>query len=1719
MSLVKVRGGYKSTLTSITNFLESLEESPQALSQPDLRAELESKLVIIEKLQPKYRDVQRAIIAEKTTQEDKAQEEEDFVNFCQDCDDIEARLVKLITDLKLKQEKIDAATVRYSPTKMFELMREDRKSQEQVLERLMREQQNTLKTIVGEFANIVSEQAVSSTPSTPQTPPQGSVPAVKLEAITVPTFDGKYTKWTDFKSLFISIVHENPNLPDSQKFHYLRKALVGDATQSIEHIDVRGENYTEAWEAVQERFNNKMNIVSSYLDAFHKQPSVTTPSWEKLRKLHDTSKCILKSLKSIGVCITGWDPWIIFILTQKLDHETQSEWAKINTDPSELPTWERFDKFLSGRCRALEMCPSINTTSNVKKNSKNVVTNSKSSLAHMAAVDSTKELCTVCSKSSHKLYKCETFKSLPAVKRLSIVRNLNICVNCIADKHNLDQCKYPSCRHCKEKHNFWLHDAYEGGVEKSTAHNLQVQETTQAAPSQSVSREKESTVDGKNSIVNAGVGVTAQLKGRRVMIKTARILVYDVHNQPHVCRAFVDEGAQGDFISERLCGILGLKKYPINEVVNGLEYQQSSPRFAVEAKIASRLTMNPHKLWCRVVGRVSVDLPNWPIQEKDLSIPKGFDLADPLWFKTERIDILIGGFLLNEILYDKTHKLGEGLPCLKSSEFGWMLFGGWNVETPQNIACGVTTFARIEKTFKDFFESEEVGSDQTEKSLTEEQEEVEKLFVDTTIRTNEGQFEVHIPLKDEYKNLENNRDKALQMLKRADRQLDKDPELKVEVQNIFQEYKDEGIIEPVPDVDLDKPSYYAPYHFVVKRKAASTKVRPVFNFSSKSASGMSLNDVIKVGPVVQPDLLSSLWGLRRYAKAAVCDFVKMFLHVLVTPAHRDFQRFLLRDVPNGPIKDYRFRTLCFGNSASPHLATRSTIQLANDVGEKYPKAANVIKFHTYMDDCLFCAQTISELLEIQSQLIEMCATAKFKLSKWHSNATEILQAVNACSDDSQPVSLSDIEIPRWAASIQFAVQEQLHVFCDASKLAYGVVIYLVVQDSHGNQSAKMLTAKSKVSPIKEKTIPKLELCAAHLGARLLRRVQDSLKIDSNQCFCWTDAKVVLGQIFSNRSQEVFVRNRVKAIHEISVPIQWRYVPTQDNPADILSRGSTPERLASSSLWWNGPEWLVRGEDSWPEPYQQGGQEDPVILSVAVQRPADNMTKEHEFHEHILATASNWTNAKKLAALIMRHDFKEKFDEDKAIAAEFSFEELLTAENCLIKWDQQINLHEIYDGLKRSNFKGKKGPHICRQLRPFLDDKEVMRVGGRIQESEEDYDAIHPRIIPKGKLAEMIAKHEHIALLHAGPSALICSLRRKFWPLGGRYLVRKITHYCNVCYPFKVKLENQVMGNLPRPRVTLARAFRSVGIDFAGPFNIRVDLSSRTRTQKVYVCVFVCMGVKAVHLEVVSSMTTEAFIAAFRRFVSRRNVPAEVYTDNGRNFVGAAREFQRLLSQAISQREVRDSTVNLGVQWHFQPPSAPHHGGLYEAAVKSMKYHLKRVMGDVILNFEEFLTVINQIEGTLNSRPLTHLSEDPSDPLPLTPGHFLTLAPLNQLPDPDVTELRSNTLSRWQLCQKLYQHFTKRWQNEYLQTLQQRGKWTEVKKDLSVGDDVLLIEEGLVDPKWFKGQISKIYRGPDGHVRTVDISTEKGTFTRPITKIAKYPTEKIWGSKTPNSPRE
>jgi hypothetical protein len=295
---------------------------------------------------------------------------------------------------------------------------------------------------------------------------------------------------------------------------------------------------------------------------------------------------------------------------------------------------------------------------------------------------------------------------------------------------------------------------------------------------------------------------------------------------------------------------------------------------------------------------------------------------------------------------------------------------------------------------------------------------------------------------------------------------------------------------------------------------------------------------------------------------------------------------------------------------------------------------------------------------------------------------------------------------------------------------------------------------------------------------------------------------------------------------------------------------------------------------------------------------------------------------------------------------------------------------------------------------------------------------------------------------------------------------------------------------------------SVGVDFAGPFHILNKRGRGARLVKCYLCLFVCLRYKCLHLEAVTDLSKEAFVMTVRRFIARRGKPLEIWCDNGRNFVSAVKEIGHFIKS--NRASISEFANQEGIRFVFTPAYAPHFGGIWEAGVKSAKYHIKRMIGNSHLTFEEITTLFAQVEAILNSRPLCPLSSSPNDLLPLSPGHFLIGRPLTALPSPNVRNTKEASLRRYARIERIRQHFWTRWQKEYVSELQQRTKWKLNTSKLNIGDMVILQEDNVPPLCWRLGRVTQLFPGADGIVRVADINTMKGCVRRPLVRLCPLP---------------
>lgn len=597
--------------------------------------------------------------------------------------------------------------------------------------------------------------------------------------------------------------------------------------------------------------------------------------------------------------------------------------------------------------------------------------------------------------------------------------------------------------------------------------------------------------------------------------------------------------------------------------------------------------------------------------------------------------------------------------------------------------------------------------------------------------------------------------------------------------------------------------------------------------------------------------------------------------------------------------------------------------------------------------------------------------------------------------------LSHLSIPRWLRISSTVRTVELHGFSDASNLAMAAVVYVRVITSSEDISVTLACAKTKVAPLKKLTIPRLELTAALTLTRLMANTLRALELYNSSIFLWTDSTVTLTWLSSHPSRwKDFVRNRVTAIQELTPSATWRFVPGKENPADCASRGIRANQLKNHSLWWTGPAWLCQSSSAWPMHNSESPPEADLEERAGQVLIVSRNSK--PFYWDLLDRYSSITRLFRITATCRRA--ANRFKRTSLESAFFPLTPLELQQSCHF-WVQQIqhaNFAREIEILSHGGHLPKTNP--LTRLTPFLDKFRLLRVGGRLHKSALDPDFKHPIILPRqSPFTTLIIADALLRTLHGGIQGTMAYTRQTYWIIGGRAPIRSYILRCVRCARYRGIRAQQLMGQLPAPRITPSRPFLHAGIDYAGPIWIKTWQKRAAKTYKGYLAIFVCFSTSAVHLEIVTDYTTEAFIAAYKKFTGRRGISAALYSDCGTNFVGADAALRQRFDVSKELKELATILSNHGTEWKFNPPSAPHFGGKWEAAVKSTKFHLRRTIGDSILTYEELSTLLVQIEAILNSRPLCPLSNDGDDYAALTPGHFLIGEALTVVPEPNLNE--------------------------------------------------------------------------------------------------------------------
>lgn len=705
------------------------------------------------------------------------------------------------------------------------------------------------------------------------------------------------------------------------------------------------------------------------------------------------------------------------------------------------------------------------------------------------------------------------------------------------------------------------------------------------------------------------------------------------------------------------------------------------------------------------------------------------------------------------------------------------------------------------------------------------------------------------------------------------------------------------------------------------------------------------------------------------------------------------------------------------------------------------------------------------------------------------------------------MKLQSITIPRCYKPKDFGqvVRAELHHFSDASVRGYGQCSYLRLVDDANKVHCAFVMGKSRVAPLKPVTIPRLELTAAVCSVRISQQIHRELEYRIDKDFFWTDSKVVLGYI-SNESRRfhVFVSNRVQEIQDSTHRGQWQYVDTKQNPADEASRGMKTDELRHSR-WILGPEFLWKEEGEWLNSDEQEHtgtlmNDDPEVKkSVAMATSLDDQIKASL--EERIERFSDWYRARRAVALCSKYiqKLRKRVNKEPSEVLQVSAEDLEEAGRSIIQAAQSKAFQDEFKSPVRKaeeegSFPKQKTATLrssINKLDPFIDEYGVLRVGGRLKHANLSDKVKHPIILPKGShVTSLIIKYYHERSKHQGKGITLNEIRSHgFWIIGGSSAVSNVIASCVTCKKLRGAVIEQKMSDLPEDRLESCPPFTYCSVDYFGPFTIKEGRKELKR----YGVLFTCMSSRAIHLETAASLDTDSFINALRRFLSRRGPVRQLRSDNGTNFVGARRELKEALEE-MDESRIKEELLKSQCDWikfKMNVPAASHMGGVWERQIRTVRSILSSLLSNngKQLDDESLRTLMCEAEAIVNSRPLTtnHLS-DPDSPEPLTPNHLLTMKSRILLSPPGKFEPADMyARKRWRRVQHLANEFWTRWRKEYLLSLQERQKWTRPRRNLRVGDVVMIKDTNLPRNAWQPARVATVYPSTDGQVRKVQVA--------------------------------
>jgi hypothetical protein len=758
---------------------------------------------------------------------------------------------------------------------------------------------------------------------------------------------------------------------------------------------------------------------------------------------------------------------------------------------------------------------------------------------------------------------------------------------------------------------------------------------------------------------------------------------------------------------------------------------------------------------------------------------------------------------------------------------------------------------------------------------------------------------------------------------------------------------------------------------------------------------------------------------------------------------------------------------------------------------------------------------ISELYDPNGYISTLILTAKLLMqqvwlsgTKWDDLvSTDIQSTWNELK--TQLIKLNGLRIPRQMSPNEMkATSHSLITFCDASLKSYAAVCYLLTTYVDGSKTCNFVISKTRVAPLKvlqstkQPTLPRLELLACSIGSRLAAYVKNSLapkiKIDS-----WTflsDSAINLLRIKqSNWSKyKQWVSNRLKEILEITDAKTWLHVPSELNPADLATRPSTVDDFLKDKAWFHGPEFLMLNESDWPSiSHINTNNKATSTLADDELLPQTEKTltvrPTNSFFITLFSRYSNWNKTVRFFSVILR--FCSKKHRPYANKA-FTVEELSATENFLLAHCQSDAFADELKKIRSHRPVDKKSS--LASLNPFLNDLGLLCSNTRLTLSDTlSLEERYPIILPKSNpIVEKLILHLHDEHKHVGITYMLNIVRSKYYLIGSRRELKRVLRLCPNLRCKRLIHPKQLMAPLPRERTSIGNCFSVVAIDYFGPLYHFEYVDNKLISRKIWVCVYVCMVSRAVHLEIILDATTEEFLNCLRLMIARRGLLSKIFSDNMTTFKKADKELQVLLSK-IDWNKVNSFYLSKKIVWTYTDPYSPWQNPAAEASVRSIKLIAKKIINQAKLSLRNLQVIIAECELMVNCRPLTPCD----DMVGLTPGELLYGKRLFGLPDPPNFE-NLNFEQFWRKKKQLMSAIWKRFSTTYLYSLSIRKKWKFPVAANLINQLVLVNDKNLIKNSWKIARIiDVVYSKADGLIRTVKLKTPTGEIFRSINSLS------------------